>query len=454
MVSIAGGLFAVVINTIVAPVVTIVATFFIDWRLALAMLVLFPMAIPFYRIMRAHGARENRISAEAHADTASHLVEYTQGLAVLRATRQVGPESERLQASLARLREAQTKGLELGTMPAILMSAIVQLGILAITALAVSFALDDVTAVPAVLAIIVIAVRFSEPLAIFANLSQMFDFMEAALDRISELMAVEPLPTADGGGDPDGARVVFDEVTFAYDQGDEDVLRGVSLEVPERSLTALVGTSGSGKTTVTRLLTRFADPQGGSITIGGIDIRTMSQQQLMQQFSVVFQDVYLFDDSVRENIRIAKADATDDEIEAAARAANCHDFISALPSGYDTGVGEIGGALSGGERQRISIARAILKDAPIVILDEPTSALDTESEVAVQRAIDTLVRDKTVIVIAHRLSTIVAADNIIVLEAGQIVEQGDHDVLLARDGRYAEMWNAQRAERHWQISGV
>ena len=454
VVSIAGGLFAVVINTIVAPVVTIVATFFIDWRLALAMLVLFPMAIPFYRIMRAHGARENRISAEAHADTASHLVEYTQGLAVLRATRQVGPESERLQASLARLREAQTKGLELGTMPAILMSAIVQLGILAITALAVSFALDDVTAVPAVLAIIVIAVRFSEPLAIFANLSQMFDFMEAALDRISELMAVEPLPTAEGGGDPDGARVVFNEVTFAYDQGDDDVLRGVSLEVPERSLTALVGTSGSGKTTVTRLLTRFADPQGGSITIGGIDIRTMSQQQLMQQFSVVFQDVYLFDDSVRENIRIAKADATDDEIEAAARAANCHDFISALPSGYDTGVGEIGGALSGGERQRISIARAILKDAPIVILDEPTSALDTESEVAVQRAIDTLVRDKTVIVIAHRLSTIVAADNIIVLEAGQIVEQGDHDVLLARDGRYAEMWNAQRAERHWQISGV
>ncbi|MEO1058730.1 MAG: ABC transporter ATP-binding protein, partial [Actinomycetota bacterium] len=216
VVSIAGGLFGVVINTIVAPVVTIVAMLFIDWRLAIAMLVLFPLAIPFYRVMRANGARENRISMEAHADTASHLVEYTQGLPVLRATRQVGPESERLQASLARLREAQTKGLQLGTMPSIVMSAVVQLGILAITALAVSFALDDVAAVPVVLAVIVVTVRFSEPLALFANLSQMFDFMEAAIDRIGELMAVPPLPTSDAPDRSDGAHVAFDDVTFTY----------------------------------------------------------------------------------------------------------------------------------------------------------------------------------------------------------------------------------------------
>ena len=160
----------------------------------------------------------------------------------------------------------------------------------------------------------------------------------------------------------------------------------------------------------------------------------------------------LLDDSIGENIRLAKPSATQEEVIAAAVAANCHDFIEALPNGYDTGVGEIGGALSGGERQRISIARAILKDAPIVILDEPTSALDTESEVAVQRAIDTLVKDKTVLVIAHRLSTIVAADNIIVLESREIVEQGDHHALLTQEGCYAEMWNAQRADRHWRIT--
>ncbi|MEM9464062.1 MAG: ABC transporter ATP-binding protein [Actinomycetota bacterium] len=452
VVTIAGGLFAVVINTIVAPAVTILATFFIDWRLAVAMVIVFPAAIPLYRTLRAHGAKENRISAAAHADTASHLVEYTQGLAVLRATRQVGRESQRLQASLAHLREAQTKGAKLGTMPSLLMSAVVQLGILAITALAARFVLDDSLSVAAVLAILVITIRFSEPLALFANLSMMFDFMEAGIDRIGELLAVDPLPVAAGGAAAQGSHVEFRDVTFTYDQTETPVLHELSLEVPERSLTALVGSSGSGKTTVTRLLTRFADPQEGAVIVGGVDVSTMQHDELMRHFSVVFQDVYLFDDSVRENIRLAKPDASDEEIEAAARAANCHDFITALPSGYDTGVGEIGGALSGGERQRISIARAILKDAPIVILDEPTSALDTESEVVVQQAIDTLVADKTVIVIAHRLSTVVAADNIIVLEDGRIAEQGDHEQLLGLDGRYAEMWHAQRADRHWRIT--
>ncbi|MEM9133304.1 MAG: ABC transporter ATP-binding protein [Actinomycetota bacterium] len=454
VVSIAGGLFSVVISIIVTPMVVVIATFFIDWRLAVAMLALFPTAIPLYRLIREGAARENRIVAEAHADTTSHVVDYTQGMAVLRATRQVGSESRRLQDSLAELRRAQVDGLRLSTVPSIFISAVVQIGILAITALAIRFALGGSLDVAVVLAVIVIAVRFSEPLALFADLSSMFDFMEAAIDRIGELLAVPPLPVAPGAGPVEGARVAFRDVSFTYDQTDEEVLRGVSLEVPERSLTALVGTSGSGKTTITRLLTRFADPQRGSITVGGVDVRSLSQSDLMRRFSVVFQDVYLFDDSIRENIRLAKPDATDDEIVAAATAANCHRFISALPNGYETGVGEIGGALSGGERQRISIARAILKDAPIVILDEPTSALDTESEVAVQRAIDTLVEDKTVLVIAHRLSTVVAADNIIVLEDGRIAEQGDHRNLLDLDGRYAEMWRAQRADRLWQITAT
>ncbi|MEM7326550.1 MAG: ABC transporter ATP-binding protein [Actinomycetota bacterium] len=451
VVAIAGGTFAIVVNIIVAPAVTVVAMLFIDWRLAAVMAVLFPLALPLYRLIRAQGARDNRISTEAHAETASHLVEYIQGLPVLRATRQVGARSDRLQSSLARLRHAQVRGLKLGTIPAIGMAAVVQIGIVGITALAVRFALDDDLAVPTVLALIIVTVRFSEPLSLFAQMSVMFDFMQAAVDRIADVLGVEPLPIAAGSGPPQGSEVQFRDVTFVYDRTDELVLRDVSFVVPERSLTALVGTSGSGKTTITRLLTRFADPQQGSVTVGGVDIRTLPQEELMARFSVVFQDVYLFDDSIGENIRLAKRNATTEEVIAAARAANCHDFIMALPNGYDTGVGEIGGALSGGERQRISIARAILKDAPIVILDEPTSALDTQSEVAVQRAIDTLVADKTVVVIAHRLSTIVAADNIMVLEDGRVVEEGDHETLLAGGGRYAEMWTAQRAERHWQI---
>ena len=174
----------------------------------------------------------------------------------------------------------------------------------------------------------------------------------------------------------------------------------------------------------------------------------------MKHISVVFQDVYLFDESIRDNIRMANPSATDDEVIEAAQAANCHEFITRFPDGYETRVGEIGGALSGGERQRISIARAILKGAPSVLLDEPTSALDTESEVAVQRAIDRLVEDKTVIVIAHRLSTVVAADMIVVLDDGRIVEHGTHNQLLDQAGRYAAMWEAQQASRQWKVQNV
>ena len=221
---------------------------------------------------------------------------------------------------------------------------------------------------------------------------------------------------------------------YHYDANPEPILRGVSLHIPERALTALVGHSGCGKTTLIRLIMRYADPQQGRVLIGGSDIRALTQQELMRQISVVFQDVYLFDDTIGNNIRLGKADATDAEIEAAARTARCHDFIMAMPEGYQTRVGDIGGKLSGGEKQRISIARALLKNAPIIILDEPTAALDTESEVAVQQAIDALVQDKTVIVITHRLSTVSGAQQIIVLSGGQVAESG-HAQRTARPKR-------------------
>ena len=214
-------------------------------------------------------------------------------------------------------------------------------------------------------------------------------------------------------------------------------------------MASIVGPSGSGKTTMTKLMMRYADPQRGMIRIGGADIRNMTQEYLLSQFAVVFQDVYLFDESIIENIRMAKPDADDEAVKEAAKAAYCHEFIERLPHGYETGVGDIGGSLSGGERQRISIARAILKDAPIVILDEPTAALDTESELAVQKAIDALVRDKTVIVIAHRLSTIAGADKILVIEAGKLVEQGAHKALLDKKGRYHDLWQAQLRTKAW-----
>ena len=219
-------------------------------------------------------------------------------------------------------------------------------------------------------------------------------------------------------------------------------------------MSALVGASGAGKTTVSKLLMRYADPQQGEISIGGVDIRHLTAEQLNSLISVVFQDVWLFDDTLLANLLIARPQATQQEVEEAARAAQCLEFISRLPQGWLTPMGEMGGQLSGGERQRISIARALLKDAPIVILDEPTAALDIDSELAVQKAIDSLVHNRTVIIIAHRLSTIAGAGNILVMEEGEVVEQGRHAQLLSRQGRYQALWQAQMAARVWRDAEV
>ncbi|MEM7799194.1 MAG: ABC transporter ATP-binding protein [Chloroflexota bacterium] len=459
VVAIMGGLFNMALQTFVTPITAILITFFVDWRLALALAVIFPLAVPIYRAIRRLGARDNRISAAAHADVTSNLIEYAQGLAVLRATRQVGTKSVRLQKSLANLRAKQEKGNRMVVVPSISISVLIQGGLLFVIALGAYLFLGGTLQLAILFPLLAMSIRFAEPLSIFANLATMFDFMEAGLERMDALMDVDPLSTLDTSSSTqiDTADITFEGVDFMYaadpeiDDTPEQVLNGVSFYLPERSLTALVGPSGSGKTTITKLITRFADPQTGAVKIGGVDIRTLSQAELMKHVSVVFQDVYLFDDTIQNNIRMAKPDASDEEVTAAARAANCHEFIIRLPDGYQTTVGEIGGTLSGGERQRISIARAILKDAPIVLLDEPTSALDTESEVAVQRAIDRLVQNKTVVVIAHRLSTVVAADQILVLDDGEIIQRGTHSELLATEGRYAAMWAAQQEVRLWKV---
>jgi ATP-binding cassette subfamily B protein len=329
----------------------------------------------------------------------------------------------------------------------------VQLALVALVAAGSALALR-LSLSPAVLvAVVVTAARFAEPLSMAAVMTKLFELSEAALRRVGDVLALEPLPVAPGGSAPERFDIRFEDVTFAYDGHDRPVLSDVTLAVPERSLTALVGPSGSGKTTITRLITRYADPQQGTIRLGGVDLRALDPDELLRHIAVVFQDVYLFDDTIRANIVMGRPDATQEQIETAARAANVHEFVAALPDGYDTRVGEIGAALSGGERQRISIARAILKDAPVVLLDEPSAALDTESEVVVQQAIERLVAGKTVVVIAHRLSTISGADQILVVEDGRITQRGTHAGLLAdAGGRYARMWAAQTAARQWQLS--
>lgn len=437
------------LQMVTVPVLLGIAILIVDWRLGLVLAVSVPFAIPFVRrIQQRSGVGFRRID-EADARAASRVVEYVQGLPVFKATGQVGASSQRLTAALDHQGEQMTSMQKRLTGPGILASSAVQLGLVALVAVGSALVLDAQLSPALLLAVVAGAVRFAEPLATASSMTGVFEMSDSALERVGEVFASQPLPIRPDQKRIESFELTMESVTFSY--GEAPTLHEVSFTAPECSLTALVGPSGSGKTTITRLLTRYADPDSGSVRIGGVELRGLEPAEIYRHVAVVFQDVYLFDDTIRANIAMARPDASDEDVESAARSANVHGFVSRFPRGYDTLVGEIGGSLSGGERQRISIARAILKDAPIVLLDEPTAALDTESEVAVQDAIDVLVRDKTVLVIAHRLSTVVGADQILVLEDGRITERGHHRELIDAGGRYAAMWAAQTGARQWRV---
>lgn len=246
--------------------------------------------------------------------------------------------------------------------------------------------------------------------------------------------------------------VAFENVRFSYDKTGNEALQDISFVAKQGEITAVVGPSGGGKSTIAHLIPRFFDVTGGAITIGGVDVREMRTTHLMDQVSFVFQDVFLFKQSVMDNIRIGSPNATDEQVRAAAKAAQCHEFIEALPKGYHTVIGTRGVHLSGGERQRIAIARAIVKDAPIVVLDEATAFADPENEHLIQKAFETLMKNKTVIIIAHRLSTIRSANNIVVVDAGKIAEQGSHETLLALEGKYSAMWRTYMETASWTMA--
>ena len=285
---------------------------------------------------------------------------------------------------------------------------------------------------------------FDQSLALIA---EMF-VSQVSADRMNEIYET---PIAEGSETfaPKGHDIVFDHVSFAYDQ--KDVLRDVSFTAKEGEVTALVGPSGSGKSTCARLAARLWDVTKGSIRVGGVDIATVDPEVLLRDYSMVFQDVVLFDDTVMENIRLGRRGASDEEVRAAAQAANCEEFVRRLPKGYDTPIGENGARLSGGERQRISIARALLKDAPIVLLDEATASLDVENETKVQEALSRLLAGKTVLVIAHRMRTVEAADKIVVLADGKVAEQGSPSELMAKRGLFYRMVELQRQSAGWKL---
>lgn len=303
---------------------------------------------------------------------------------------------------------------------------------------------------------LVLSPGLSLPLLKVVHLGSSFRMISQGVERIDRILDTPPLPEPGVPAVPRHHGVALKNVWFSYPREDgtkgEPALQDISFVAKEGTVTALVGPSGSGKSTIAALIPRFWDVDRGEVSIGGVDIRRMEQELLMDRMSFVFQDVHLFLDTLEENIRMGNAKATPEEVRTAARLACCHDFIEALPRGYGTRIGDEGIALSGGEAQRISLARAILKKAPILVLDEPTSFADPENEAGIQRGLSALARGKTVIVIAHRLSTIRRADQILVLDRGRIVERGTHDALLGRGGLYRRMWEAHVSSSSWSVA--
>ena len=299
------------------------------------------------------------------------------------------------------------------------------------------------------IAFLIVISRLYDPLNnALQNLAAMIN-AEYNMERLQEI-ADQPVQGGSSEFRPDGYDIVFDHVRFSYD-GERDVLRDVSFTARQGEVTAIIGPSGEGKTTAAKLAARFWDLGSGRITVGGVDISGIDPETLLSCYSIVFQDVTLFNTTVMDNIRIGRRGATDEEVMVAARAANCDDFVSRLPEGYMTVIGENGAKLSGGERQRISIARALLKDAPIILLDEATASLDTECETQVQQAISELVRDKTVLIVAHRMRTIEGADRIVVLRDGTVEEDGSPDQLMAEGGTFSNMVRLQSSSERWTL---
>jgi len=413
------------------------------------MFIVIPLAIPFAIISYKRVAHTSAELIAIQQQTAAETIEYAGGITTLQAYNRAGSAFEGLKKSFAKLRDDSKRQEKAGGAVSMYGRAILFLGISIVMGLgAYLLSIDEISPFFYIMCLLA-AIQVYEPIM------QLFVFvismarMNQCVDKLAKLKEEKELEVTEPSKTTDRSEISFKTVHFSYDA--EEVIKGISFNIPERKFVALVGSSGSGKTTIARLLARFWDIQQGEISIGGVPITSMTQEHLLSKISMVFQDVYLFKDTIAENIRIGKPDANDDEIYAAAKAAACHDFIMSLPDGYNTMVGEGGSTLSGGEKQRISIARAILSDAPIVFLDEATASLDPENELLIQQAIDELVKNKTVLVIAHRLQSVMNADDIIVLDKGRIVEEGTHKELLEKNGRYAELWKEQQTAGRWKL---
>jgi ATP-binding cassette subfamily B protein IrtA len=439
------------VTALVVPLATAVALLWVDWRMALASLVMAPLAVLAMTVAMRDVSKANQQWDELQSRMNRSLLEYLRGIHVIKtfglSAQRFSELSRSIEAGLAWTEGfMRTNGRGYGAFAALIGSSLVVLvpmggwlylrGTLSLESLVLFLVLGP-------------QLLMSMMRLIFAwgNV----DRIQAGNARIQAILAAPDLETPASGARPAHDGIAFRGVGFRYEDGGAEVLHDVSFEAPAGKVTALAGPSGAGKTTLVRLVLRLWEATHGTVELGGVDVRALPLDELLSRISMVFQDVFLFHGTIRENLRLARSDATDAQIDAACRAARAYDFIQALPKKYDTLLGERGARLSGGEKQRLSIARALLKDAPVLLLDEATAFADPENEARIQEALSELCAGRTVLVVAHRLSTIATADHIVVLDGGRVNDQGTHEELLVRCALYQQLWRSHTESLDWSL---
>ena len=434
-------LFPEMTANIVAPALTVIYLFILDWRLALLSLVVFPIAFIFMMMVMDNYAKDYEGAVKATTEMSSTMIEYINGIEVIKAFNQGKASYTKLTDKVRANAQYYYDWMRRSQLGMSMAYAFFPAQMLTILPFGWLFYTHGTLTAENFVTVIILALGMAAPIVAAFNFVDTLALVGTTVAQVDEILKAEEQEHGTQNVALADHDIELKDVSFGY-HDDKEILHGVSLSVPQNRMTALVGPSGSGKSTLAKLIAGFWDVKNGVITMGGHDLKEIPLGELYDQVAFVSQDNYLFDDTVRENIRMGRQDATDAEVEEAARKAGCAGFIGELEKGFDTIVGGGGAHLSGGERQRIAIARAMLKDAPVIILDEATAYIDPENEAVIQKAVAKLVENKTVIVIAHRLSTVTGADNIVVVNDGRIEAQGKHDELLESCALYSEMWQA------------
>lgn len=422
----------------------------IDIKMGIAALIGFPVAMLFLRLMNRFQKNMYFKTDEAKIKEQEDLEEYLNNIKTLKAYNFITDTLRKIDSDIEHVKTTNTKNEKgIGSLTTIA-GMVLRVGLPLMSLVGAYLILDGSLDIETFLMFLFVGTRIFDPLDLALTNYTGLQMASVSGERILKLLEMKPMKGKDALNSQNDIELT--NVSFAYDK--TNVIEDVSLKIKENELTALVGFSGSGKSTLIKLLPRFYDLIGGNIKIGNIDISKVSPEEVMRKFSIVFQDVYLFRDTIYNNIKFGNETASKEEIIKAAKMAGAYDFVVKKENGFETMIGEGGSTLSGGERQRISIARAILKDAPIILLDEATASLDPDNEVAVQAAISNLIKNKTVIVVAHKLKNVVGANKIVVLDKGKVVEQGKHEELLSLGGIYKSLWDYQEKSKHWQIANM